>query len=926
VDFDYNIIPEHLSLEAFTGFVLVFMSNSLKPSGTDEFLSTKFAVPHLRASIVPRAQLAARLNDGLQAKLTLVSAPAGFGKTTLVSEWVENVRTLYAWVSLDPDDNDPVRFWRYVLTASRAFDAEISQPALDLLNYSPQPPFEDLLTGFINQAARLESRAVLVLDDYHVITAPPIHETLAFFLENLPPTLHVILVTRSDPPLPLARLRARNELNELRVEDLRFSLAETQAFIEHALPSTLSPEIVTRLAKRTEGWAAGLHLVMLALQRREGQVEIQQFLETFTGSLRPIQEYLVEEVFSVQTEVLQEFLLRTSILSRLTGSLCDAVTGRDDSSVLLTQLERANLFLMPLDSAGHWYRFHSLFAEALQHYAWQRLGEAQLLHFHHKASRWYEEHGLLPEAVEAALSSLDPSRAASLIQRIIPHMAWNEKHTLRRWMEQIPEEVLRAHPTICMPFAMAILFTSDRHAPATRVRLQMPLQIAEEHWQNEGNEPKLGEVLAFRSLAAWMQRDLSQSFPLARQALELLPEGEVWWRGLSLILVGAEELYAGRLNDARQTLSEARACLEAAENIFGVLDTILFLGEVCYQQGDLRQAAHLYRQVIARLENAPMDRDRALIRRGQALLGLGTLALEVDDLQAAEQYVTEGVAIGQQFPDEELLAHGPLVLARIKHARGETNQAQDLLGELAAQTKYSLLLREVRAYQARLSLAMGDLSSVQRWTASLVQPADDFLVSYQEREALVVARLLVAQRQAGEALHLLDDWLADAQAKGRARSEMEILVLLALAHVALEDLSRAKQALFRALGLAQPDGYRRPFLDEGEPLATILQSLLPDIQEESIANFSRTLLYAHAQRTRREIAPSSGSMGGIEPLSDQEQRVLRLLGEGLTNPEIARELVVSLNTVKTHVKSIYRKLNLGNRREARQAARQLNLV
>jgi LuxR family maltose regulon positive regulatory protein len=927
VDFDYNIIPEHLSLEAFTGFVLVFMSNSLKPLGTDEFLSTKFAVPHLRASIVPRAQLAARLNDGLQAKLTLVSAPAGFGKTTLVSEWVENVRTLYAWVSLDPDDNDPVRFWRYVLTASRAFDTEISQSALDLLNYSPQPPFEDLLTGFINQAAGLESRAVLVLDDYHVITAPPIHETLAFFLEHLPPTLHVILVTRSDPPLPLARLRARNELNELRMEDLRFSLAETQAFIEHAIPLTLSPEIVSRLAERTEGWAAGLHLVMLALQRREGQVEIQQFLETFTGSLRPIQEYLVEEVFSVQTEVLQEFLLRTSILSRLTGSLCDAVTGRDDSSFLLTQLERANLFLMPLDSAGQWYRFHALFAEALQHYAWQRFGEAQLREIHHKASRWYEEHGLLPEAVEAALASLDPSRAASLIQRIIDrHMASNEKHTLRRWMEQIPEEVLRAHPTICMTFAVAILFTSERHAPATHARLQTPLQIAEEHLRREGNKGKLGEVLAFRSLAAWMQRDLSQSFPLARQALELLPEGEVWWRGLSLVQVGAEEVYAGRLNDARQTLSEARSFLEAAENIFGVLDSTLFLGEVCYQQGDLRQAAHLYRQAIARLENAPMDRDRALIRKGQALLGLGTLALEVDDLQAAEQYVTEGVAIGQQFSEEDLLAYGPLVLARLKHARGETNQAQELLDELAAQTKYSLLLREVRSYQARLSLAMGDLSSVQRWTTGLVQPADDFLISYQEREALVVARLLVAQRQAGEALHLLDDWLADAQAKGRARSEMEILILLALAHVALEDLSQAKQALFRALGLAQPEGYRRLFLDEGEPLAAILQSLLPDIQEESIANFSRTLLYAQAQRTRRENAPSSGSMGGIEPLSEQEQRVLHLLGGGLTNPEIARELVISLNTVKTHVKSIYRKLNVSSRREARQAARDLNLV
>jgi LuxR family maltose regulon positive regulatory protein len=902
-------------------------------SPPDELLSTKLAAPYLRAPLVGRNPLLERLEAGLNAKLTLVSAPAGSGKTTLVSQWITSRRgrdpsSPTAWVSLDPDDDDPVRFWRYILTASQELDAEISQPALDLLNYSPQPDFEALLIGFINQAALLECKAALVLDDYHVITESQIHRTLAYFLEHLPPTLHVILLTRTDPPLPLARFRARNELNELRAEELRFSLDETQAFIEQSISSELLPEIVTRLAQRTEGWVAGLHLATLALQKRANQTEICKFLETFTGSLRPIQDYLIEEVFAAQSEVLQEFLLRTSILSRLTGSLCDAITGRDDSALLLTQLERANLFLMPLDSAGQWYRFHALFAEALQQYAWQRLGEAQLREIHHKAGRWYEDHGLLPEAVEAALSSLDPSRAASLIERIIDTpMAWNEKHTLRRWMEQIPEEVLRAHPTICMAFAMAILFTSERHAPATHARLQLPLQIAEEHLRREGNKGKLGEVLAFRSLAAWMQRDPSQSFLLARQALELLPEGEMWWGGLSLVLSGTEELYTGRLNDAYQTLTRARAFLENVENIFGVLDSMLLLGEICYERGDLRQAAHLFRQVIARLENAPMDRDRALIRRGQALLGLGTLALEGNDLKSAEQYVTEGVAIGQHFPDEELLAHGPLVLARIKHARGETNQAQDLLGELAAQTKHSLLLREVRAYQARLSLAIGDLAAVQRWSAGTELQPDDIFIIYQEQEALVVARLLIAQGEAEKALSLLKDWQVDARANGRVRSQMETLILVTLAHAALEDFPQAKQTLVQALVLAQPEGYRRIFLDEGEPLMAILQDILPEIQDESLASYARALLYTKVQEIGREnVMLSSGSGIAIEPLSEQEQRILSLIGAGFTNPEIAEELVISLNTVKTHVKSIYRKLNMSSRKEARQAARQLNLV
>jgi LuxR family maltose regulon positive regulatory protein len=620
-------------------------------------------------------------------------------------------------------------------------------------------------------------------------------------------------------------------------------------------------------------------------------------------------------------------LLRTSILSRLTGSLCDAIIGRYDSALLLDQLERADLFLVPLDRAGHWYRYHALFSEALQHYAWQRLGETHLQELHRKASLWYEEHGLIPEAVEAALASEDTPRAAHLIQRIIAsRLALNEKHTLRRWMEQIPEEILRAHPTICMTFAMAIFFTSNRHAPATKLRLQTPLQIAEEHWQREGNQPRLGEVRAFRSLVDWYQRELSESFSLAREALQLLPEDERLWRGITLLRIGGEELYAGRVQDARKTFLEARGYLEAKENIYGVLDSTLYLGRVCYEQGELRQAIHLFRQVIARLENAPMDRDRALTRRGQALLGLGTLALEVDDLQTAEQYVMEGVAISQQFPDEDLLAYGPLVPARIKVARGEMKQARDHLGGLAAQTKFPLLLREVRAYQARLSLAMGDLAAVQRWSAEIEQQTDDTFIFYQEQEALVVARLLIAQKKAGEALQRLDDWLSDARAKGRVRSEMEIRILMALAQAALDDLPQAKKALIHALALAQPEGYRRLFLDEGEPLAAIIMNSLPDIQEEHLANFARGLVYAQAQRARREKSPSSGSIPFIEPLSEQEQRVLHLICEGLTNPEIARELVISLNTVKTHVKSIYRKLNLSNRREARQAARDLNLV
>ncbi len=969
-------------------------SHDRPPPGPAELLSTKLAAPPLRGPLVSRQALLRRLDESLAFKLTLISAPAGFGKTTLVAEWVDRLKgwkverlngqssnprtsrssTLkpsnfqspigVSWVSLDGGDNDPARFWRYVLTASLASGAGAARTALDLLERSADPSYETLLTLFINQATRLESKAVLVLDDYHTITDRRVHETLAFFLEHLPPSLHVALITRSDPPLPLGRMRARHELSELRAEDLRFSGDETRAFLEQSIPFDLPGELAARLAQRTEGWAAGLRLAALALQRHERQGEIRQFLETFTGSLRPIQEYLVEEVFAAQPPAIQQFLLKTSFLNRLSGPLCDAVLGSRergvesselgvensgpkaesrndsllstlDSQFILDYLERANLFLVPLDSAGQWYRFHALFAEALQQTARQRLGEAQIGEVHRRASLWLEAHGLLPEAVEAALAGDDPSRAADLIARIIaPRLAMNEYATLRRWMEQLPEEVLRAHPAICMTFAVAILFTSVRSAPETRARLQIPLEIAEAHWQREGNRSRLGEVLAFRALVTWLQRDLPRSFHLAWQALDLLPEGEVQWRGISLVLVGSEALYAGRMNAARRILGEALAFLEAAENIFGVLDSILLLGDVCYQQGELAQAARHYQQVLARLVDTPIEANQILIRRGRALQGLAALALEQNDLKVAEKYAAEAVAIGRQVPEEILLEYGPLVLARVRQAQGEFQAAQELLGELAARTRFAALQREVRLQQARLALALGDLSAAQRWAERSAQPGGeaDFMGFHQEQEALFAARLQIAQGRPGEALDTLAAWLGEAKAQGRTRSEMEIAALMALAHATQGDPPRARQALARALELAQSEGYRRVFLNEGEPLKLILEDCKLNLEEgdrEPLRSFIDRLLIAFPEKNigpgdrdpSKKQPSSTGNL--LDPLSAQERRVLRLIGAGLTNPEIARELVVSLNTVKTHVKSIYRKLQVSNRREARQAARRL---
>lgn len=922
-----------------------------QPLDTYELLSTKLAPPRPHQSLVSRGPLLSRLDEGLKYRLTLLSAPAGFGKTTLLSEWiaVQSERqdmAPVAWVSLDVGDNDPVRFWRYFITACKVFDAGVGASALALLRTSRQIPFETVLTMFINDLAGLAHGGVLVLDDYHVITEPQIHEAVTYFIDHLPATLHLLLLTRSDPPLPLARLRFHDELYELHAHDLRFSLDETQTFLRQTLPFLLSPETIMRLEARTEGWAAGLRLLTLALQGRKESADLDTMLVSFTGSHRHILEYLVADVLASQPEALQEFLLQTVFLSRLTGSLCDAVTGRNDSVHMLEQLVRANLFLMPLDDTGQWYRYHALFAEAMQHEARQSLGEDYLHSLYDKASRWYEDHGLLAEAVEIALSARDFARATMLIERIIgPLNIFNELHTLLRWIQQLPEEELQSHPTLAMAYAISLLFMQDRSDPSLKTSILALLEMAERCWQIEGNTLKLGEALALRSQVAWWQSDLPQAFAAARKSLALSPEQEIMWRGSNMLTIAIEDLLAGKLDTAQQTTMETQLLFETLGNPYGARAAMYLTGEISFQRGDLHMAARLYRQEITEAADDPLD-------MADALIGLAKLSYEWNELQRAEQEISQALELGKQHVNEVGRYHaeqfvsipGSLVLARVLHARGEATQAQRLLQGLVIQTqerKWPYLHREILAEQARIQLSVGDMSSVQQWSTTITRLGEDFRLLQQEREALIIAHLLIAQRKAEAALHLLDSWEARAHTQQRSRSEIEILILKALAHFTLpsnknnEDAAnnhpfQGKQALVSALRLALPEGYQRIFLDEGQPVADALQTVLPDVREEPLATYLRTLLSAfnhqHSEQAISPLPSSSPSVFPFEPLSPQEQRVLRLLAAGRSNPEIAQELIVSINTVKTQVQSIYRKLNVKNRWEARDAARRLKLL
>jgi LuxR family maltose regulon positive regulatory protein len=908
-----------------------------QPLDSYELLSTKLALPRPHPSLVARDHLLARLDEGLEHRLTLVTAPAGYGKTTLVSQWIaarsrRPEGLTVAWVSLDAGDNDPVRFWSYIIAACQAFNPSIGETAFAQLHVARRLPLEILLTTFINELAQLAGAGVLVLEDYHVITSPQIHESLAYFIDHLPAALHLLILARSEPPLPLARLRAHDDLYELDAADLRFSHEEMRAFLQQALPFPLSASTLARLEARMEGWATGLRLFALAAQGRKDPQELEHMLVTFTGGHRHILEYLVADVFSSQPEALQEFLLQTSFLNRLSASLCDAVAGRNDSARMLEQLERANLFLIPLDDTGQWYRYHALFAEAMQHEARRRLGEDYLHLLYEKASRWFEQHRLLSEAVEVALSARDFAHAAALIEEINgSNGVTNELLTLLRWLEQLPEAVLQEHPALCLAYAWALLFTLDRSDPATQARIKPLLEMAERRWQAENNRPKMGEALTFRSQLALWQGDLPQAFPAARRSLELLPDQDKFWGAAALLITGIEEMFAGKIDAARRAALEARAAFETAGNPFGARAALFTLGEAAYHRGVLHRAARLYQQLIMEAAEDPIDMIGAL-------LGLALLSYEWNALQEAEQQISQALDLGRRHVDEigryhaELVVTipGSLILSRVLLARGETMRARQMLQELVELTRartWPYLHREVLTELARHSLATGDLAEVRRWFAAITKSGEDFRLLQQEREALILARLLIAQGEPERALSLLERWLAEARTQERMRSELEILVLMSLAHYARKDLPQARQMLKESLILALPEGYRRLFLDEGGALATLLRAVLLDAREEALAAFIRDLLLAFPSPQAAQDARSQSNPALLlEPLSQQEQRVLRLLAAGRSNPEIARELIVSINTVKTQVQSIYRKLNVNSRWEAGEAARRLKLL
>jgi ATP/maltotriose-dependent transcriptional regulator MalT len=912
-------------------------------SGLDVLLATKLHVPRPRPGFVPRPRLAEALGEGLARRLILVCAPAGSGKTALLADWARSGNRPVAWLSLDAADNDPVRFWRHVVAALDRARSGIGERIGPLLGLPAPASFGGLVTALINELAaqRGDGEVLLVLDDYHLIDAQPVHGSLGFLLEHLPPGLHLVLASRADPPLPLARLRAGGQLAELRTADLRFSGEEAAALLRESAGADLPAAAVAALAARTEGWVAGLQLAALSLR---GRADPAGFVAAFGGSHRYILDYLAEEVLDRQHEEVRTFLLETSLLERLCGGLCDAVTGRTDSQAMLEEVERANLFLVPLDEVRGWWRYHHLFADLLRaRLQQQRPGRVAGLH--RAAAAWCEEHGLADDAVRHALAAGDTAWAARLVERHVEELLGrSEGATLRRWLSALPAESVRDRPRLCLAQAYGAAMGFQVEA------LEALLDDAERAFAVSGDEPyeasagrpvsSLANVpagIAFlRAVLARLRGDAALASGYNRQALAQLGEDDWLMRYLVRWNQAAADWLGGRPGPAERGLAEVLAELRAAGQFFaGFLAMRVWydLGEVQRAQGNLDAALATYRQA---LEEAGESSQTAIT--GPAHVGLAQVLYERDELTAALDHATRGITLCRQLTFTQSLATGVAVVARIRHARGDAAGALEAIGE-AGQAGLSpqviTLLNPVPAQRARLLLAQGDVHAAAQWTTAAGLSPDDEPGYPREPEYLVLARVLLAQDRPGAALALLERLNAAAVSQDRAGSVIEIGALRALALAAAGEENAAVDVLAGALTLACPQGYVRVFADEGPPMAALLGALVAAQRAEQAA--ARGVPLGCLARVlgafgEKPATPGAGRgaaavvPGLVEQLTARELEVLALLAAGAPNPRIAEQLVVSLDTVKKHVSHLLGKLGAANRTEAVTRARQLGLI
>jgi LuxR family maltose regulon positive regulatory protein len=917
-----------------------------------QLLATKFYIPRARSTLVARPRLLERLDQGTKGKLTLISALPGSGKTTLVSEWQASPagsRFPLAWVSLDEGDNDPTRFWSYIGKAVETVSEGISADMLALLNSFPSPPIESVLISFINAIDNsIREDFGLVLDDYHCIETESIHTGLAFLLDHLPPKMHLILITRVDPPLPLARLRVRGYLTEIRTADLRFTRAETERYLNQTMNLHLLPENAARLAERTEGWIAGIQLAALSLQ---GQEDMRDVLRTFNGNQRYVLEYLAQEVLERQPAHIQQFLQETAILRCLSAESCDAVTEGSDSQQVLHWLEKANLFLISLDQEQHWYRYHRLFGDFLLSSLRKTHAQAAIRALHLRAARWYEQHGLLNDAIHHMLEGAAFERAAELIERIA-RSEWmrGDAATLQNWIQALPESLLHARPQLGLFYTWSLIATNQ--TGKAQQQLEAVAAVIQENVVHPpSNEPlppdtvaMQAEVVILQATLARFQNDVQRTIELSEQARHQLPPNNTVLKSINTLNLGHAYRLRGNTGDAIETFKQALTLARAIGNSYVILLALNNLFQFEIEHGALRSAAVYCKES---LQYAALHGCQQLPIMSQTYLEEGVLLYEWNRLDEAAQRLEQSIQLAQDKGNRRFLLLASMAQARLLQTQGNSELAQQLLvqaSDLARENAATALLQRIEALQARLWLAQGQLTPAFSWLKQCMLSIEDDPDYTREFEYLTLARLLIAQGKGKEVGGQLERIRQAALKNQRMSTVIETLFLQALANFARHQPVEAYTALERALSLAEPEGYIRLFIDEGQPAVQLLTKFVERQGNTSEWGSTAMTLYDYARalvsaskllhpvvgnsssQSRANSAQSLRPMPLIEALGERETEVLHYLAAGLSNQAIAEEMVVATSTVKSHLKSIYRKLNVDSRTQAIARARELNLL
>ena len=899
---------------------------------TRPMIATKLFVPRPRRGLVARPRLSERLRRGAESRLTLVSAPAGFGKTTLLADWLAGLPgddRCVAWLSLDATDDEPVSFWTNVVTALRTAVPGVGPKALELIGSSPLPT-ELVLTAVLNELAAAPDDVWLVLDDYHLIDSRDVHDGMTMLLEHLPSQVHVVISTRADPDLPLSRWRVRGELVEIRAADLRFTSDEAATYLNDVAALDLAAQDVTALEQRTEGWIAALQLAAISIQGRD---DVRGFIARFAGTDRYVVDYLIEEVLQQQPEPVREFLLESAVLDRLTGPLCDAVTGRDDGSHMLITLERANLFLVPLDDRREWYRYHQLFADVLRARLLSEEPERVPV-FHQRASGWYERHELAEDAVRHAFAARDFERAAHLAELAVPTLRRNRQDwMLRNWLDALPEDVVRRSPVLSVFYGHLLMAGGDLDAVENRLDdAESALAAVPDGSAESAGTEELrtlpATIAVFRASLAQARGDVAGTAEHARRALDLAGPTDHLARGGAAGFIGLAAWAQGDVSSALTTFAQAVASLHAAGALVDELSSTVVLADMWLAAGRPGKARRLYQGAL-RVADANGDR----VARATAALHVGVSEIdrEGSDLESAKRHLQVAATLGERAPITESRYRWFVAMARVADAEGNPDEALTLLDEAAQlfQPGFFPDTRPIAAMKARVWISRGNLAQAADWADEReVSAADD--VSYlREFDHLTFVRLLIARYRAGhdtgaldQALGLLDRLAGAAETSGRAGDLLEIRMLQALARDARGDRPRALQSLGQAWARApEPEGYARLFLDEGAPMVELLRAAARRGDEGGHAR--RLLgLASHESRT----AGTRPAAALADSLSARELQVLRLLDSELTGPEIARELFVSHNTLRTHTKHIFTKLDVTSRRAAVRRARDQGLI